>query len=1475
MSDSKKRLDQLSPVKRALYELRETRNELESLKRIKNEPIAVIGMGCRLPGKVNSPEQFWKLLKDGVDAISEVPSERWDINKYYDPDPEAEGKMISRWGGFLEDIDKFDSRFFNISPREAVTMDPQQRMLLEVSWEALEHSGQAPDQVKGSSTGVFLGFNNSDYWFKSVMSSDTKDIDAYLATGGAHSIASGRLSYTLGLEGPSLTIDTACSSSLLAVHLAIQSLRNNECSMALAGGINLILLPELSVSLSKSGALAPDGRCKTFDHRADGFVRSEGCGLVVLKRLSDALNDGDDILAQICGSAANQDGRSSSLTAPNGPSQISVIKNALENGGIEPGEVSYIETHGTGTKLGDPMEVDALLSVFVENISRENPLILGAVKTNIGHTEAAAGVAGLMKIVLCMMHNEIPSNLHFEKLNPNVSVHNSSILIPEKNTHWQSKNGPRVAGLSSFGFSGTNVHVVMKEAPSRELETVENDPPVQLMTLSGKDETSVKNLAGQYGEYLKEQPKASLADFCHTARACRAHFQVRRAFVTESIEQTSGYLKQLANGSPDEAFLSGEFSGTEQPEIAFLFTGQGSQYTGMGRELYENQPIFRKVLHDCDDVLRDYLEKPLLSVIYPEKENDAYLHETAYTQPALFAVEYAISELWRSWGIEPAMVLGHSIGEYVAACVAGVFDLEDGLRLIAERGRLIQALPKNGKMAVIFTESSKLETFIARYQHDVSIAVINGPENTVISGKSEPVDAILEELDGQGIAWHQLTVSHAFHSPLMTPMLDEFEQFASTIEFKDPSIELISNVTGTVATAEVKTAKYWRDHVRNAVRFAGGMEALDNLGCKIFLEIGPNPILIGMGRQCLRKKNHLWLTSLKKDQGDWHTILGSLGEMYVRGFQINWKGLDRDFPRRHLHIPGYPFQRESYWLDETPVIKPEPEKGLPPLWDSLMKEGRIQAQQGPLDLAIESYQEMWRVLEKLTMTHIIHTLRSLNAFTNAGDRLSVDDLVNEKGIDKKFHELMSQWLHRLFNGGFLKKEQDIYISSEPLPETKPDIVWTETENVLADLPLLLEYLQNCSGKLIEIVTGRENPVNTLFPGGSFRIAKFLYSDWALIRYFKNIMGSLFRAIVNRHAGKGPLRVLEIGAGTGGMTEAILPLVPSHESVYWFTDLSGLFLAQAEERFKEYPFMKYGILDIEKNPQDQGFGSNCFDVIVAVNVIHATRDLDVTLEHVSSLLAPGGVLQLIEVTHYIPWLDISYGLLEGYHLFEDKWRTDTPFISPSEWSEVLKSHGFESVAAFPEQGSEAETLIHHVIAAQKKQDAGHIRTEDVIYTGPSELEAREEKGTTGEVDQHGILQQLEEALPESRHDLLVEYVRDHTIKVLRLDTQSPPNRQSRLMELGLDSLVALEFTKRIERGLDISDTLPATLIFDYPTIEKVAEYLLEKVLDYDQPDPEPVLDVAAADDEALAAAERLEDLSDDEMEAMLLEKLDKL
>ena len=877
-----------------------------------DEPIAVVGMGCRLPGSVGTPEELWELLMGGRDPLGEVPPERWEAWAWTSPDPDQPDRMVSSRGGFLSGVDLFDAAFFGIAPREARMMDPQQRLVLETAWEALEDAGIPPGTLAGSRGGVFLGLCTLDYAW---LLRQHGQVDPWSATGSALAVAAGRLSYTLGLEGPSLVVDTACSSSLLAVHLACQSLRQGESTLALAGGVNLILCPETSVLISKMRALSGRGRCATFDAEADGYVRSEGCGVVVLKTLSAALRDQDRVLAVIRASASGQDGRSNGLTAPRGPAQEAVLRRALAQAGLSPDRVGYVEAHGAGTPLSDPMELQALDAVLGPGRSAERPLVVGALKSNLGHTEGAAGVAGLIKAVLVLQHGRIPANLHFQTPNPLIPWADLHLRVAERPLPWPAGSRPRIAGVNAFGVSGTNVHVLLEEAPTPPPAGPAR--PDQLLPLSARDPQALRELAGRYARLLRKHPTTRLADLCHTAGVGREPFEHRLALVCRSAEEAVDHLEAFASGL-SETLPPGLFQGRAEserpPRLAMLFTGQGSQIPGMGRDLDREEPVFRAALERCSDLMASLGLEPLREVLFGARTD--LLQDPAHGQPALFSLEYALWELVRSWGVEPSALLGHSLGELVAACAAEVLSLEDALRLVAARGRLVAGLPPGAMVALWASEAQVLALLEGR---SLSLAAVNSPLNTVVSGSPESVEAFCAELESRRIRFTRLPVAQAGHSPHLQPAVGPLREVARTLSFSPPRIPLVSGVSGRMAGPEVIDPEYWVGQLLAPVRFADGIHTLAREGLDTFLELGPQPALSAMGAVCLLGGPQRWLATLRPGQPEGRTMRMALAELFVRGGRVDHAALGAPDSPRRIALPTYPFQRERFWFTPRPT----------------------------------------------------------------------------------------------------------------------------------------------------------------------------------------------------------------------------------------------------------------------------------------------------------------------------------------------------------------------------------------------------------------------------------------------------------------------------------------------------------------------------------------------------------------------------
>jgi acyl transferase domain-containing protein/SAM-dependent methyltransferase len=1511
VTEVRDRIESLSPKRVALLAL-ELEAKLQKVEGQRSGPIAIVGIGCRIPGSAPGPDGFWNLLANGRDGVCEVPADRWDIDRFYDPDPDAPARISTRWGGFLDGpVGAFDAAFFGISRREAVSMDPQHRLLLEVAWEALENAGHDPHALAGSRTGVYVGLSTTDYHHL-LLTRGQHAIDAYTASGSAHSIAAARISYVLDLVGPNLAIDTSCSSSLVAVHVACQALRAGECTMALAGGVNMLLSPEISIALSRSHMMACDGRCKAFDERADGFVRGEGCGVVILKRLSDALTDGDNVLAVIRGSAINQDGRSNGITAPNGAAQEMVIRAALADARVAPAEIDYVEAHGTGTALGDPTEAHALAAVL--GAGRSVPLLVGSVKASVGHLEAAAGVAGLIKVVLALRHGLIPPQLHFERLNPHIDWSGASIEVAVSGRRWSHGGRPRRAGVSSFGFSGTNAHVVVEEAPEPAPRTG-TPRSVHVLPLSARSDSALAELERRYAAAV-ESGDAEALDLCYTAAVGRAHFAVRAAYIARSAEELQ---RKLRGG---DATTRGRAD--RPPEVAFLFTGQGAQYAGMGRELYTSEPAFRRVVDECD----------AYDLLYSAAA-EARLDDTRFAQPALFVLQCAVAALWRSWGVQPAAVLGHSVGEYAAACVAGACTLSDGLRLIRARGLLTGGLPAGeGAMAAILAPVEEVRVAVEPVSQSLSIAAVNGPESVVVSGRVAELGVICERFVEQGYRVERLRVSHAFHSPLMEEAARELAKEAGTVAFREPDVRLISTVTGhAVGFNELSRTEYWRRQVRDGVQFVRAIEAVKT--CEVFVEIGPGSTLLGLGRGLVGGDGCVWAPSIRRKRGDSEQMAESLAALYSRGVVVDWSAYYAGRGCRRGSAPTYPFERQRYWFDTRPTPGPVASSkcallGARAATAVPIFEGVVDLEHSPwirdhrvggvVEVPVSAYLEIGMALaaqeqnhrrlsvvdmqltEPLGVTENCYLQTVLlsdgfQIFSRSGDGgwvvrasakwsaapepiasdfLSLQAHVREEHSVEAFYQQLSErgidlgpacrtlltlwgadkealgeisipadavgtlescfrvlqaaslfasdgpsiaisvtrigkfrdfaplagriFVHahcadrnsaelRIFSadGELLAEALDVQLTPTYVEPCAPldwfyRLEWQERPNTIAAAgaiatdPTALEHVQRqsqrlagvhdfsryddltpqldrlcaayaraalddvpsplarryerlykrlraiiaqehnptpidpgeecsrlardfpqfrgelallrlCGSQLADVFRGAVDPVELL--GGAFEILEQIYIESPGAKVLNGTALAAVEAALGRISQDRTVKVLEIGAGTGGTTAVLAPVLAGRAVEYMFTDVSPLFLLNARERFRDYPFFRFSALDIEQAPKFVG----AYDIVVAANVLHATADLRRALEHIRSLMAPSGLLLLIEGTRPESWVDLTFGLTDGWWKFGDhELRGDYPLLSRERWIGLLESEGFFARAIQPTPGSQQVLLL---------------------------------------------------------------------------------------------------------------------------------------------------------------------------------------
>lgn len=1597
------------------------------ISRSENEPIAIVGIGCRFPGGIESPQQFWDLLVNGVDAVSEVPVDRWSIDKYFDSNPDVSGKARTRWGGFVKDIEYFDPAFFGISPREAKHMDPQQRMLLETTWWALEDSGMIPAELNGTDTAVFIGIASSDYWDVQLSESNNDLIDAYTNLGGSMSIVANRISYIFGFQGPSISVDTACSSSLVAVHLACNSIWNGESTLAIAGGVNALIKPEVTVGFSKANMLSPDGRCKAFDASANGYVRGEGAGVIVLKPLSEAVNDNDRIYAVIPGSAVNQDGRSDGITVPTERAQNKLLFDAYKRAGISPGDVSYVEAHGTGTPVGDPIEANAIGSVVRTDRKDGSSCILGAVKTNIGHLESASGIAGLIKVALSFLHETIPPNLHFNEGNPDIDFKMLCLEVPTDAVDWPKGKLPRIAGVNSFGFGGTNAHVVLADPPtdSAKIKTTHvEEGCVSLVPFSAESDESLNVFIKEIRKTISTQD--GLPEIVNRLGLRRGHYSNRLAIVAESVADLTKNIDGYMQGEESPFVQSGQSISDSHNSIVFVFTGMGPQWWAMGRQLIKTQPVYREMIEKCEQIFQEYAGWSLLDELQIEDEANSRMNETQVAQPANFILQVALAELWRTWGIIPNVIVGHSTGEVAAAYCAGALSLEDAIQVIYHRSRLQQSLAGSGSMVAVGLPVSQIEQLIRNYNDQVSIAAVNGPNSVTLAGDTICLDEIVKPLQAQETFCRYLQVEIPFHSPVMNALEHDLKESLSTIRPQPATVPIYSSVTGGEIYGESFDAEYWWKNVRQPVLFCDVIQSIVRSDQHLFLELGPHPVLATSIADSAAGINHdvEVLSSLRRHENDDLMLATTLAKLYTKGFQVNWKN---QTPNNFLSFKGYPlyfWERSRFWgesntsknerlskidhpllgsrindinpkwnarLDlnrisylsdhivqtsavfpaaayiemvfaasralspnELPIIENmqlkkalyiQPDKhyeiqlskdvagrfqiaskeidgekwneyALGELHSSIygqtskqlsLKEFEAQcgdelsigsmyerfhkiglnygtcfqgitkikvgagkslarielpeqlldqssqyilhpsvldagfqalfvnlksfSETGPTNLylpvfvkhlrlyrkpedkmwacvhllnqnenIVESnimlytdngdpvaeirgfrlqtvpntkfshndqiknwlYEYKWlpktlntgikvlsgvpypvektkkemrahavdlrRLLDRhkyyesveplfntLAVSYFVSALNELGFSWNSSDTFTIEDAYYKLEIDKQHTRLLENVLQLLTKEGYVCQVNDSTWQTKHIPIFDPcQEQLHQLRQQFPDYHPELDLIGRCGVNLAAILTGKLDSLQVLFPGGDKDSPRRFYQQAPSFHIYNELVLKFLQMLPAKTEDNRNIRILEIGGGTGGMTASVLPHLQGKEVEYVFTDISPAFIASAEEQFSMYSFVDYQVLDIEQDSWQQGFKEHTFDLVLASDVLHATRDIKETLLNVSKVLAENGSLVLLETTKSTPWVDLVFGITEGWWRFEDTdLRPTHPTLTPDNWITLLNENQFKDSFCLVDSDRQEKSLQSVIIAKRSEENNNEISAEKSI------------------------------------------------------------------------------------------------------------------------------------------------------------------
>ncbi len=1611
------------------------------MRKKEREPLAIIGIGCKFPGNVNTPEEFWNLIISGGDGVTDIPSDRWNTDAKFAPDFKTAGKISVRRGGFIKDIDKFDASFFGISPLEASRMDPQQRMALELSYAAIEDAGLTFKDLDGSRTSVFIGISSHDYGDIQNSPLEQINIGAHTNLGSALCITANRISYFYNLKGPSMALDTACSSSLNAVHLACRSIWEEDANLAFAGGTNAILKPEPQMGFSKGGFLSPDGICYAFDSRANGYIRSEGAGVIIIKRLSRAIEDGDHIYATIRGSGVNQDGATKGISVPSGDAQQEMIKMAYDDAGVDTRMVKYVEAHGTGTFVGDPIEAKSIGSVV--GINRDGKCYIGSVKSNIGHLEPASGIAGIIKLALAMQNRVIPPNIHFNKPNPNIPFDALNLQVPVEAMPWEDeKNGSVYGGVNNFGFGGANVHVVLEGLPKKQESKKKAEEKLQICTLSARDPQALRELTELYISYFRDKNNsAGLEDICYSSTMRRTHHNNRLSVVGGSKEEMADHLQKYLEGENLNEISEGKGNETRS-KVAFVFSGQGPQWWAMGRQLLENEPLFRKTIQKLDTLLGKHADWSLIEELTRD-EKSSRISETNIAQPAIFSIQIALLEMWKALGIKPSAVVGHSIGEVPAAYASGALTLEQAVLLIFHRSRVQFKATNKGRMLAAGLTTAEATSLIQGREDKVSIAAVNGPAMVSLAGDTDVIEQISEELEKKDVFNRMLQINVPFHCHHMEPLKEELLDSLKSLKPSATTIPFYSTVTGMVIEGEKLDHKYWYRNVRETVSFTSAIDEMIKDGFDTFIELGPHPIhALGINDLLeARQKTGLVIPSIRRQEEEKRTFLSSVGTLHTWGCELDWKNLFHE--PRFVPLPTYPWQKERFWLEteegrtarlgtfvhphlkrktvsqrennniiweinldkrshpyiddhkvQGPIVYPGaghvelaisaalasfgekfefledlnfenalflPDSGEPihiqmdishdggeyfifsrprnenaswtmcskgkmnhikdsfrsievdfqeirkrittpvpvkALHDELLESGlylgptfraikhlwrsetawesfseievhesirsefsQYNLHPGVLDSCFQTVfgifntgegshrkmgvyvpvhidrikfhkkpssfkmfvhgrlrewsdeyalgelwifneegellaefqgfrsqylkgsrgesateQEKWfyeynwnmksrsdqelvrnpgiylpspnaiseQVKEtikeinelpeqaeyydhyeprqyRLTIAYICHALKELGMDFSKGSAINVKELIKDFGVVSDHHRLFYHIFKLLGDAGLVEGEKDDY-KVTGTPDFRDVKNWiSEINEQYPQFRHETTLLGRCGPEIAGVLTGTVDPIQLIFPEDQWDLIVKYYVEGFAFKKYNELAARAVSELVNRVPEDQTLRILEIGAGTGGMTQAVLPLLPAGRTEYFYTDVSHMFMLKAQQRFARYPFVKYKILDIEKDPADQGFDLSSFDLVIASDVIHATRNLKTTFSHVKRLLASEGILMMLEVTNSPVYLDFIFGMTEGWWLFEDTdIRPDHATMGPERWKEVLEREAFSDVAIYSDFEENDVSCQSVILARNEKLDLTNKALEESPKLGNGRL-----------------------------------------------------------------------------------------------------------------------------------------------------------